>query len=425
MVRAEHRVTRSVWGTVVTMPGAFLHPFAKPSREAFITIVRGEGALLWDADGRELIDGMASLWYCAIGHGRKEMADTIAAQASTLAAYSTFDPFTNVPAEHLAAKLQSIAPMADSRVFLTGSGSESIDTAMKLARIAHVQAGQPQRKLIISRVRGYHGTNYGGTSAQGIAPNKENFGPFVDEVVQVPADDVEALASLMAERGNEIAAVIAEPVQGAGGIFPPTEGYLASLRRLCDQHGAYLIFDEVITGFGRLGTWFGADFYGVRPDMVTFAKAVTSGYQPLGGVFVGPAVHQPLAADPNFFLRTGFTYSGHATACAAALKNLEIIERESLVQRAVHVGGRLSAGLKALAADGVVDHARGEGAMWAAGLKPGMDAMKMRDHMMNEGGVVCRALNADSLLFCPPLVITDEQIDRIVDAVSQAAVATA
>jgi adenosylmethionine-8-amino-7-oxononanoate aminotransferase len=403
------------------MPKAFLHPFAKPTRESFIRIVRGEGALLWDETGRELVDGMASLWYCAIGHGRKEMADAIAAQVTTLEAYSCFDPFTNGPAEQLAEVLQAIGPMPDARVFFTGSGSESIDTAMKLARIAHVQAGQPQRKLIISRVRGYHGTAYGGTSAQGIAPNKENFGPFVDDVVQVPADDVEALASLMAQRGNEVAAVIAEPVQGAGGIFPATDGYLEALRRLCDQHGAYLIFDEVISGFGRLGTWFAAHRYGVRPDFVTFAKAVTSGYQPLGGIFVGPAPLAALEADENFFLRTGFTYSGHATVCAAALKNLEIIEREHLVERANHVGARLEAGLKSLAADGTIDHARGIGAMWAAGLRPDQNGMAMRDHMYSEGGVVCRALNADSLLFCPPLVTTDEQIDRIVDALAAAA----
>ena len=176
---------------------------------------------------------------------------SIAAQSRTLAAYSTFDPFTNEPAEQLTATLHGLSPIPDSRVFLTGSGSESIDTAMKLARIAHIQAGQPQRTLIISRVRGYHGTNYGGTSAQGIAPNRENFGPLVGDVVQVPADDIEALASLMASRGNEVAAVISEPVQGAGGIFPPTDGYLTALRKLCDQHGAYLIFDEVITEIGR------------------------------------------------------------------------------------------------------------------------------------------------------------------------------
>ena len=402
------------------MPSAFLHPFAKPSREQFIRIVRGEGAVLWDSEGRELIDGMASLWYCAIGHGRAEMADAIASQVRTLEAYSCFDPFTNGPAEELAAELHAIAPMDDARVFFTGSGSESIDTAMKLARIAHVLAGRPERKLIISRVRGYHGTAYGGTSAQGIAPNRENFGPFVDEVVQVPADDVEALASLMAQRSSEIAAVILEPVQGAGGIHPPADGYLESVRRLCDQHGAFLVFDEVITGFGRLGSWFAAHHYGVRPDLVTFAKAVTSGYVPLGGVFVGPAVREPLESDPAYFLRTGFTYSGHATACAAALTNLAIIRREGLVERATHMGGRLADGIRSLASDGVIDHARGRGAMWAAGLRPDQDAMAIRDRMYAEGGVICRALNADSLLFCPPLVTTDAQVDRIVDAIAAA-----
>ena len=402
------------------MPKAFLHPFAKPTREEFIRIVRGEGALLYTSDGRELVDGMASLWYCAVGHGRKEMADAIAAQVETLESYSCFDPFTTDPAEQLAEKLREIGPIPGARVFFTGSGSESIDTVMKLARIAHVQAGDGQRKLIISRVRGYHGTAYGGTSAQGIAPNRENFGPFVDEVVQVPADDIEAIATLMAQRGSEVAAIIAEPVQGAGGIFPAQDGYLEGLRKLCDQHGAYLVFDEVITGFGRLGTWFGAHHYGVTPDFVTFAKGVTSGYQPLGGVFIGPRPSAALEADPNFFLRHGFTYSGHATACAAALKNLEIMEREALVARALHIGGRLSSGLQALADDGAIDHVRGLGGMWAAGLRPDQNAMAMRD-VMFEQGVVCRALNADSLLFCPPLVTSDEQIDRIVDSVAAAA----
>jgi putrescine---pyruvate transaminase len=398
------------------MSNAFLHPFAKPTRESFTRIVRGEGALLYTADGKELIDGMASLWYCAIGHGRSEMAEAIGAQAGTLAGYSCFDPFTNDPAEQLAEELREIAPMPDARVFYTCSGSEAVDTAMKLARISHVQAGQGHRKLIISRVRGYHGTAYGGTSAQGIAPNRENFGPFVEDVVQVPADDLEAMASLMAQRGNEVAAIMVEPVQGAGGIYPATEGYLEGLRRLCDQHGAYLIYDEVISGFGRLGSWFAAHHYGVAPDFATFAKAVTSGYQPLGGVFVGAKPTAALESDPNFFLRHGFTYSGHPTACAAGIKNLEIMRREGLVQRATHVGDRLSAGLKALAADGSIDHVRGLGAMWAAGLRPDQNAMTMRDQMF-DSGVVCRALNADSLLFCPPLVTTDAQVDRILDAV--------
>ena len=402
------------------MPKAFLHPFAKPTRDEFIRIVRGDGALLYTADGKELVDGMASLWYCAIGHGRQEMADAISQQISTLEAYSCFDPFTTDPAEQLAEKLSEIGPIPGARVFFTGSGSESIDTVMKLARIAHVQAGEGQRKLIISRVRGYHGTAYGGTSAQGIAPNRENFGPYVDEVVQVPADDIEALATLMTQRGNEVAAIIAEPVQGAGGIFPAEDGYLEGLRKLCDQHGAFLVFDEVITGFGRLGTWFGAHHYGVTPDFVTFAKGVTSGYQPLGGVFVGPSPSAALESNPDFFLRHGFTYSGHATACAAALKNLEILESEGLLARALVMGNRLAAGLRALADDGSIDHVRGLGGMWAAGLRPDQNAMAMRDMMFDEG-VVCRALNADSLLFCPPLVTTDAQVDKIVDAVATAA----
>ena len=399
---------------------AFLHPFAKPTRASFVPIVRGEGALLWDADGHELVDGMASLWYCAAGHGRAEIADAVAVQLRTLAAYSCFDPFTTEPSDRLAAELVEIGPMPDSRVFLCSSGSEAVDSMMKLARIAHVCAGQPQRKLIVSRMRGYHGVAYGGTSAQGLAGNRENFGPFVESVVQVPADDIEALATLFAERGDEIAAVVTEPVQGAAGIYPPVDGYLAGLRKLCDQHGAYLVFDEVITGFGRLGSWFAAHHYGVRPDLVTFAKAVTSGYQPLGGVFVGAAPRAALESDPDFFLRHGFTYSGHAAACAAGLANLQILRDESLVDRAIHVGSRLADGLQALAADGVIDHARGEGAMWAAGLRADQNAVAMRDAMLT-GGVICRAINADTLTFCPPLVITDEQIDRIVDTLSSAA----
>ena len=406
-----------VWSTV---PSSFLHPFAKPTRESFVRIVRGQGALLWDADGNELIDGMASLWYCAIGHGRTEMAEAIGRQAGQLAAYSCFDPFTNEPAEQLAHELHQIAPMDDARVFFCCSGSEAIDSAMKLARVAHVQAGQPQRKLIISRVRGYHGVAYGGTSAQGIAPNKEHFGPYVADVVQVPSDDVEALASLMAQHGDTVAAVLTEPVQGAGGIYPPGEQYLQQVRRLCDQHGAYLIFDEVITGYGRLGSWFAAHHYDVRPDLVTFAKAVTSGYQPLGGVFVGPAPRAALESDPDFFLRHGFTYSGHPTACAAGLTNLAIMKREGLVERAKHVGARLSDGFRALADDGVIDHTRGEGAMWAVGLHPTQNAVAMRDRMLGLG-VITRAINTDTLTFCPPLVITDEQIDTIVDAVATTA----
>ncbi len=401
------------------MPGAFLHPFAKPTRERFVTIARGEGSLLWDADGNELVDAMASLWYCQVGHGRREIADAVAAQISTIEAYSCFDPFTNAPADALAERIAGLTPVPDARVFFAGSGSEAVDSAMKLARLAHVQAGHPERRLIVSRVRGYHGTNYGGTSAQGIELNRVGYGELLADVVQVPSDDIEALSVLMAEQADRLAAVITEPVQGAAGVFPPVDNYLAETRRLCDQHGALLIFDEVITGFGRMGTWFAAEHYGVTPDLTTFAKGVTSGYQPLGGVIVGRAVRDALEADPDFILRHGYTYSGHPAACVAALANLDIIEREGLLSEVVRMGARLESGLRSLEADGVFDHLRGEVAVFGAAMRTDQNAMAVRDRML-ELGVITRAIGTETLTFCPPFVTTDAQVDRIVDVLATA-----
>ena len=406
--------------SVKFMTGPLLHAFAKPSKTDFISIVRGKGSLLWDANGRQYIDAIGSLWYCQVGHGRTEIAEAVAAQISTLETYSTFDPFTNQKADELAAKLQSISALPQSRVFLCGSGSEAVDTAMKLARVAQGQAGHPERTIIISRMRGYHGTNYGGTSAQGLPLNKQGFGQLLPEVVQVDSDNLEDLAKFMSDNSKKIAAVIVEPLQGAGGVWPPPPGYLEGARKLCDQHGAFLIFDEVISGFGRMGTWFAANHYSVTPDMLCFAKGVTSGYQPLGGVYVGAAVREALESDPSFFLRHGYTYSGHSSVCAAALANLAIIEREGLVERAKHVGARLSKGLGALATDGTIDHVRGDGAVWAAGLKPDQNSVTIRDRMI-ELGVIARAINTDTVAFCPPLVVTDEELDTMIDTFANAA----
>ena len=401
------------------MPSAFLHPFARPAAEEFITIVRGDGALVFDDTGKEYVDGMGSLWYANIGHGRVEMADAIAAQARTLAAYHCFDPFTNVPSEQLAARLRDLAPIDDGRVFLTGSGSESVDTAIKLARIAHAQAGHPERQLIVSRQRAYHGVTYGGLSAQGLPLNQAGFGTLLPDFVNLPADDSEVFATFLAEHGNEVAAVITEPVQGAGGVWPPPDGYHTELRRLCDKAGCYLIEDEVICGFGRLGRWFGSEHYGVRPDLITFAKGVTSGYVPLGGVIVGRRVHEALATDPAFLLRHGFTYSGHPTAAAAAIANLDIIEREGLLSQAVKMGARLEEGLRALAADGNIAGVRGAVAVWAVALNEGVDANAVRNAML-AAGAICRAIPPSTLTFCPPLVTTDAQVDRLVDALAAA-----
>jgi putrescine aminotransferase len=395
------------------MASSFLHSFAKPSSNAFINIVRGDMALLWDDKGNEYIDGIGSLWYCQIGHGRTEMADAVAAQISTLETYSTFDPFTNPLAEEIAEVIASLSPIANSRVFLCGSGSESIDSAMKIARTSQIQSGHPERSVIISRNRGYHGTNYGGTSAQGLPLNKVGYGTLLEGVFQVEADDIEAMSVAFQQNKGNVAAVIAEPVQGAGGVWPATREYLEALRRLCDDNGAYLIFDEVITGFGRLGEWFGATYYGVTPDMITFAKGVTSGYQPLGGVITGPAINAALTADPTFFLRHGYTYSGHATVCAAALKNIEIMKREQLVQRAQHVGQRIEAGLAALSLDGTLTGYRGAGAIWAGKLPDSLDATVVRDAMITKG-VIARSIPG-VIAFCPPLVITDAQVDTMLD----------
>ena len=400
------------------MPSSFLHPFTSPRKDEFITITSGHGAVVIDDHDNEYIDGMASLWYCNVGHGREEIADAIAAQATTLAAYHTFAPFTNIPTEQAAAKIAEISPFDEARVFFGSSGSEAVDTAMKMARIAHREAGHPEKLIIVSRERGYHGTNYGGTSIQGISPNREGFGQLVPDIINVVADDDEAMKKIFAEHGDEIAAVITEPIQGVGGVWPPPEGYLSHLRNLCDSYGAFLIHDEVVTGFGRTGEWFGSQFYGVTPDMIIFAKGVTSGYVPLSGVIVGPAVMAGLEANDGFILRTGYTYSGHPLACVAALKCIEIQEREGHLARATEIGIRLSSGLNALRDEGLLIDVRGDGAVWGITVPDGVNVVAVRDEILGKG-VIIRPIPPSHLTLCPPFVITDEQIDQIVNAIGE------
>ena len=397
-------------------PHALLHPFALPAKPEsdMINIVRGEGSTLYDDEGNSYIDGLASLWYCQIGHGRAEMADAVANQMRDLACYNTFDPFTNPPAARAAEMIAERSPLSDGRVFLGCSGSEAVDTALKLARLYAQRTSGADRQVVITRTNGYHGTNFGGTSAQGIALNREGWGDLVPHFVEVPHDDIEAMATAFARHGERVAAVITEPVQGAGGVFPPPEGYLAGVRRLCDQHGALLILDEVICGFGRTGEWFGAQTFDVMPDMMTFAKGVTSGYLPLSGVIVSRRVCENFE-EPGFLLRTGYTYSGHPTVAAAAVRNMEIITAEGLVDRAHHVGRKLTEGLEALAADGLIASHRGTGAVQAAVLdRPSMD---VRNDMLRRG-VIVRPIN-DALAMCPPLVITDDEIGRMIDTMAE------
>jgi adenosylmethionine-8-amino-7-oxononanoate aminotransferase len=400
----------------VTIP-AFLHPYARPAAgaEAFVRIVRGEGALVWDDLGNRYVDALASLWYCHAGHGRATIADAVSAQARTLAGFHCFDRFTNEPAENLCATLAELAPMARSRVFLTSGGSESVESAIKLARLAHFAAGESGRTLIVSRAPSYHGVTYGAMAATGLPANQSGYGPMLPDVVQVPKDDLDALDEVLAERGDELAAVIAEPVVGAGGVYPPEPGYLAGLRARCDRSGGFLILDEVICGFGRLGSWWGAERYDVRPDLVTFAKGVTSGYVPLGGVLVGEAVRARLEADPTLVIRHGHTYSGHPTACAAANANLDILRTEELPVRAPTIGARLAAGLGELVDGEAVTGVRGDGAVWAIELGPGRDATDVREELLARG-VIARPIGGSTVAFCPPLVITDAEVDQCVEA---------
>jgi putrescine---pyruvate transaminase len=396
-----------------------LHPFAAPAKpaEEYLEIVRGEGCRVWDVYGKEYLDGTASLWYCAAGHGRQEINDAVTAQMAKLEAFHTFARFTNAAEDELAGLLLELEPIPDARVFLTCGGSEAIDSALKLARAGHKAAGDGGRTVVLSRHYAYHGVMLGGTSAGGLPANRDPFGTLLPDFFQVDRDSVDAMRDAVAYHGPErVAAIVAEPVIGAGGVFPPPDGYLAGLREVCDESGALLIFDEVITGFGRLGSWFGSHHYGVTPDMITFAKAITSGYLPLGGVIVGQKMCGWLEADPGYMLAHGGTYGGHPTCCAAGIANLRLMRAEDLPARAAAAGARLRAGLDELSDHvGVID-VRGEGLMQAVGLDPSIAAGAFSEALLARG-VIGRALPyANSLAFSPPLIISDEEVDELVAA---------
>jgi adenosylmethionine-8-amino-7-oxononanoate aminotransferase len=306
-------------------------------------------------------------------------------------------------------------------VLFTTGGSEAVDGALKLARVAHQATGDGGRTVILGRHFAYHGVMFGGISAGGLPANRQAFGPLLPDFGQVDRDSLQAMRDEVAYQGpGRIAAIVAEPVIGAGGVFPPGEGYLEGLRELCDDAGAFLIFDEVITGFGRLGSWFGAQHYGVTPDLLTFAKAVTSGYLPLGGVFVGPAVRERLEANPSFLLTHGTTYAGHPSCCAAGLANLAILRDEDLPARAADAGRRLRAGLDGLADRPGVREIRGEGLVQAIGLEAPLTAMDLAEALLTRG-VVGRAIPyANTVAFSPPLVISDDEVDELVAAAGAA-----
>ncbi|HEY6275324.1 MAG TPA: aminotransferase class III-fold pyridoxal phosphate-dependent enzyme, partial [Streptosporangiaceae bacterium] len=326
-----------------------------------VTIVGGEGSSVFDDTGRAYLDALASLWYCNVGYGRAELADAAASQMRALAAYQVFEHFSNPPAEELAGRVADLSPVPGGKVFFTpGGGSDAVDTAAKLARAYWRAAGQPGKQITIGRAHAYHGMNAYGTSLGGIPANSDAFLPLVSQVEHVAWDDPASLDKTIEQLGpGRVAAFFCEPVIGAGGVYPPPPGYLAAVRKTCRRHDVLFVSDEVITGFGRVGTWFASERFGLDPDLITCAKGLSSGYAPIGAVIVAPRVAEPFwRPGSREVFRHGYTYSAHPAACAVALANLALIEREGLVGRVAGLEPVLAAALAPLAGHDLVAEVR-------------------------------------------------------------------
>jgi putrescine aminotransferase len=386
-----------------------------------VRFVRGEGCRVWDSEGREYLDGTASLWYANVGHGRAEIADRVAAQMKQLAGFHTFGVMSNEPAEELAARVASVAPMEDAAVFFTpGGGSDAVDTAGKLARRYWSALGKPDKQILVSRQHGYHGMNAYGTSLAGIPANMAGYGELVGQIEHVPWDSVEAVAQLFENSASHIAAFIGEPVIGAGGVVPPPDGYWQEIRQLCDRHDVLLVSDEVICGFGRLGTWFGAERYGIAPDLITAAKGLTSGYAPLGAVIASKRVQAPFWDEPTAPpFRHGYTYGGHPASCAAGLANLEIIEREGLLDRVKEHEPVLAAAVRdAFDGSPLAHDVRGAGLLAAVELPPAVLEAEPKLPDMIEAharrlGLITRGLRGCALQLSPAFVSSADDLQEM------------
>jgi adenosylmethionine-8-amino-7-oxononanoate aminotransferase len=400
-----------------------LHPHAVVGAPAAPVIwARGRGATLWDIDGKEYVDGTCGLWQCAVGHGRPELARAAAEQIERLEFYASFWNFANEPSIRLATRLAELSPAGLDRVFFTNGGSEGIETAIKLVRLAWHAQGHPERSVILSRKSAYHGVGVASLAATGIAPLKEGFGPlapgFVHLSTPTRSADADALVaelrSTIDELGPDtIAAFVGEPVMGVGGMIPPPDGYWPRVEEVLREHGILLILDEIVTGYGRTGHWFGAQRFGLDPDVIVTAKALTSGYIPMGAVLVHDRVVGML--DGTAF-RHGFTYNGHPVGCAVALANLEIIEREGLIDRAGTVGARMLERLQPVEELEAVAEVRGIGLMLGVELAGDRDAVPVAAGALDQG-VVVRA-SGQKIVMSPPFVIEDEQADRIVEVLT-------
>jgi putrescine aminotransferase len=403
----------------------FWHPFADMGAvngNDFV-IERGDDVWVWDEQGKRYLDATASLWYSNVGHGRPEIAAAIAEQLGKIEAYSHFGDLATRSTLELAELLADRAPMP-SRVFLTSGGGDSIDVAAKLARRYWFELGQPDRTMFVSRTQGYHGTHGYGTAIGGIEVNRVGFGPQLDSE-QVPHDSVEALEAAIARIGAErIAAFFVEPVIGAGGVYPPGHRYIEGVAALCQRNDILLVADAVICGFGRLGNWYGIERWDAPADMITFAKGVTSGYVPLGGVIVSDRIAAPFfekKGGPIF--RHGATYAGHSTATAAALANLAILEGENLIPRGAEMEQPLFDALNALAGHPAAGEVRG-GVGTLAALDLDLELLERDPAALGrltmgarEAGVLLRQL-ARGVAVSPPLTATEEHFELITQGIA-------
>jgi putrescine aminotransferase len=428
-----------------------LHPMHHPAdHQAPLLIESGHGVWVKTVDGKEYIDGLAGLWNVLVGHGNTELAEAARKQMSDLAFCSTYIGSSNLRAIELAEKLAGFAyPNLNTTYFASG-GAEANESAFKTVRYYWKRKGKPGKVKIIARYRAYHGVTLAAMSATGIPMYWEMFEPRVPGFVHVAAPypyrfDGEVKAgesigqaaarlveeAILREGAETVGAVIAEPVQGAGGVIVPPDDYFPRLRQICDRHEVLLISDEVITGFGRTGEWFALGRWGVQPDIMSFAKGITSGYLPLGGIQISDEIRDVImTAEYAQRWTHAYTYSGHPTCCAVGLKNLEILERERLAERAKQRGRRLLAGLQSLREFPKVGDVRGLGLMCAVELVADKESKapanlggKVRQACL-ERGLFTRNIG-DNLAFAPPLIISEDEVDQIVTTVGEALKAVA
>lgn len=433
----------------------YLHPFTdfkSLGEEGSRVVTHAEGVYIHDSEGNRILDGMAGLWCVNLGYGRQELVEAAAAQLQQLPYYNSFFKTTHPPAVALAEKLCQLAPAHMNRVFFTGSGSEANDTVLRMVRRYWAIKGKPEKQWVIGRKNGYHGSTVAGMSLGGMAPMHAQGGPCVPGITHIRQpywfgegrhtsrdafgrECAAALEEKILELGEEnVAAFIAEPVQGAGGAIMPPESYWPAIKEVLAKYDILLVADEVICGFGRLGEWFGSQHYGLKPDLMSIAKGLSSGYLPIGGVLVGDRVADALINDGGEFFH-GFTYSGHPVCAAVALKNLELLEAEGVVDRVRDdLGPYLAKRWASLADHPLVGEARSLGLMGALELVADKQTGERFDESLGAGnlcrdicfdsGLVMRSVG-DTMIISPPLVITREEIDELVRLARQALDATA